>query len=364
MKGDIMTAGLHIVKKARKGKPVTWYVYAWRGGPQILKKEGGEKPKVTSELTDKAAEKRTERPEQAVGTIANLIDRYAVSGEWKKLSKSTRTDYTTWHGRIVEKFGKARLGAFTDRRVRSDVLEWRDKWADQPRSADAGITAFSALLTWAVDRGMIAHHVLLGIDRLYESDRSDIIWETHHFEMVRPHASVEVLEGIDLAAATGLRRGDLVKLPWTAIGEHAIVWRTGKSRGKNVINVPLLPEAKAVLARIKARHEAEMAQTRKSRRKPLPATVLSNSFWRPWTPKGFGSRFNDAKQASKIDVNFHDLRGTFATKLMIGGLTDEEIADILGWSSKDVSTIRMKYVSQTRIVVALGERLNSIKAAG
>jgi len=36
---------------------------------------------------------------------------------------------------------------------------------------------------------------------------------------------------------------------------------------------------------------------------------------------GFGSRFNDAKQAS----NLHDFRGTFATRCMIAGLTDQKI---------------------------------------
>jgi hypothetical protein len=40
---------------------------------------------------------------------------------------------------------------------------------------------------------------------------------------------------------------------------------------------------------------------------------------------GFGSRFNDAKQASKVDLNLHDFRGTFATRCMIAGLTDQKI---------------------------------------
>lgn len=359
-----MPAGLHIVKKQTAKSGVVWFVYAWRGGPQILRKEGGTRPQITAALTDAAAAKRIERPEVAAAdTIAGLIAKYTgpTCADWKRLSASTRTNYGTWHKRIEEEFGDTPLKLFADRRIRGDVLEWRDRWADQPRSADAAMVAFSSLLSWGVDRGYLPVNVLLGTDKLYEVDRSEIIWEARHFEAFAPAASVEVQEAVELAAATGLRRGDLVALPWSAVGEHAIVWKTSKSKGRNLVTIPLLPEARAVMARIKARHAAEMAAKRRDKRKDLPATVLANSYWRPWAPKGLGSRFNDAKIASGIDVHLHDLRGTFATRLMIAGLTDQEIGDILGWSTKFVAAIRQKYVSQSRVVIAIGER---IAAAG
>ncbi len=167
-----------------------------------------------------------------------------------------------------------------------------------------------------------------------------------------------------MAACTGLRRGDLVALPWSAVGEHAIVWQTAKSRGKNRIVIPLLPETKALLDRIRGRYSTEMAALPEAKRKPMPRTVLSNTRWLPWSAMGLGSRFNDAKKESGITVNLHDLRGTFATRCMIAGLTDQEIADILGWGTKDVAAIRVRYVDQTRVVVALAERIakGSVKA--
>ncbi|GAM07313.1 hypothetical protein MBENS4_4309 [Novosphingobium sp. MBES04] len=73
---------------------------------------------------------------------------------------------------------------------------------------------------------------------------------------------------------------------------------------------------------------------------------------------GFSSRFHDAKKESGVKVNLHDLRGTFATRCMIAGLTDQEIADILGWNTKDVAFIRLKYVDQARVVVAMAERIS------
>jgi hypothetical protein len=57
------------------------------------------------------------------------------------------------------------------------------------------------------------------------------------------------------------------------------------------------------------------------------------------------------------DKHLHDFRGTFATELCLGGETDESIAGIVGWSAKEVATIRRLYVDQAATVVAMGGRL-------
>ena len=78
---------------------------------------------------------------------------------------------------------------------------------------------------------------------------------------------------------------------------------------------------------------------------------------------GLGSRFRDGRDAAGTSVHLPDLRGTFATRCMIAGLTDQEIADILGWTTKDVSKIRSKYVSQHRVVVEIRKRIAATKSA-
>lgn len=351
-----MPAGLHIVTKRKLGKPLVHYVYAWRGGPCIHRCEGP-KPKITAALTDAAAEARQANRVSDDGTIAALIDSFQASPEWKRLAKSTRSDWGRWLDRIATEFGKCSLRMFGSRTMRGEVLDWRDKYLATPRAADIAIQAFSRLLSWAVDRGKLATNILSGVNTLYESDRSDVIWEPHHFAAFRAKATPEVIEAVELAAATGLRRGDLVRLPWAAVGEHAIVWKTSKSRGRTLVTIPLMPETKALLKRIRARQEAAMLARRQDKRKPLPETVLASSYLRPWTATGLGSRFHDFKLEAGIDVHLHDLRGTFATRCMIAGLTDQEIADILGWDTKDVAAIRSKYVDQARVVIAIGERI-------
>lgn len=353
--------GVHIVPKRLADGTRKWYVYAWRSGPQIL--TTSVKPRLTPELIDLAYTERQKLKATGKGQmLADQIIQFKASPEFLKTAASTQANYRTWLDRISEEFGDTTLKMWEKRTLRGDVLAWRNQWAHQPRSADEAVRTFSRLLNWIHDQGRLSTNVLAGIGQLYDNNRSDLIWEEKHFDQFRPHASVEVMEGVNLAASTGLRRGDLVRLPWIAIQEHAIVWQTSKSRGKNIITIPLLPEVRTLIERIKLRHSIFMAQQRPNRRKPLPETVLSNSRWEPWEPGGFGSRFNDAKQASKLDRNLHDLRGTFATRCMKAGLSDEEIANILGWSSKEVSVIRTKYVNDARIAQAIGERIAGVKA--
>ncbi|WP_226018470.1 site-specific integrase [Novosphingobium sp. FKTRR1] len=353
-----MGSGPHIVKKTHPSLPVRWYVYAWRGGPMVHSVVGGTKPALTPSLIDKIAEARRERHMSGdTSKIAGLIDAYQTSPEFKKLAKSTLPTMQMWLQRIKDKFGQAPIAAFEDRRMKGDILDWRDQWADKPRTADMAVSHLSRLLSWAQARGRVSVNICDGMAKLYESDRSDIIWEQHHFDAFFAKAAIEVREGVELAACTGLRRGDLVGLPWDAVGDHAILWQTSKSRGRNRIYVPLIPETLALLERIKARHAAEMQAQRPHRRKPMPKTILSNSRWQPWTPMGFGSRFNDAKVDSKIEVNLHDLRGTFVTRCIMAGLTDQQVADIVGWGTKDVAAIRIRYVDQARVVVDLGKRI-------
>jgi hypothetical protein len=59
----------------------------------------------------------------------------------------------------------------------------------------------------------------------------------------------------------------------------------------------------------------------------------------------------------------HDLRGTFASKLILEAskrgklLTNQEVADLMGWSPDQIDSIRRTYVDQSEIIVAIAEQI-------
>ena len=65
---------------------------------------------------------------------------------------------------------------------------------------------------------------------LYRVDRSEIIWTASDIDTLKQTCSPEIAHAVDLAAHTGLRLGDLVRLSWSHIGADEIVIATSKSR--------------------------------------------------------------------------------------------------------------------------------------
>ena len=132
-------------------------------------------------------------------------------------------------------------------------------------------------------------------------------------------ASPEVGWTARLAALTGIREGDLLKLSWSHVGELAIEFRTGKSRGRRTALIPIYGELRALLSEIPKRATTVLTSTRK---RPWSTGA---SFYSSWTDAvNAAANGADAETKARLgDLHFHDLRGTAATKLYLAGLSPE-----------------------------------------
>ena len=209
----------------------------------------------------------------------------------------------------------------------------------------------SRVLSHAVDPlGKIAGNPCEGIKQLYSGDRSEIIWLDADLTAIKATCSAEIASAVDLAAHTGLRLGDLLRVSWSHVqeSEGVIILPTGKSRGRREAIIPLYDALSHILARIPKR----------------ATTILTSSRRRPWTVDGFGSSFNKAKidagMADK-DLHFHDLRGTAVTRFYIAGIPERVIAEIVGWSEEQISKIIRRYVGRAAATKALIRQINQTR---
>jgi integrase len=265
----------------------------------------------------------------------SLVVLYKGSGDYKKLADSTKRNWSSWLDRISDHFGALRIAQF-DRpdKIRPIIRRWRNQWADKPRTADYGLQVLSRVLSFAVDPlGKIAGNPCEGIKQLYSANRSEIIWTGADIAQLKKTCSADVGHAADLAAHTGLRLGDLLRLSWSHVGEDAITISTGKSNHRRTAIIPLYDDLRAVLNRVPKR----------------ATTVLSNVRRRPWTSNGFGTAFNRAKIAAGMterDLHFHDLRGTAVTKFYVAGVPERVIAEIMAWEEDHVAKIIRRYVDR------------------
>lgn len=347
------------------------YVYAYKGGPRIMVHEGSRKPKLDAAASDKLAQALRDREALDQSTFLSVIRAWETSPEWTAMAAGTRKTWGRHLALIEEKWGAAPITVWNDSRMTAKVVAWRNGRKDTPRTADIGVTVLVALLKWARLMGHgITINVAADIPQLYKgAQREEIVWTDDDMqafaekaiELEREH----LIDGLWLAALTGLRRADLVSLTFDHIGEFAVTktaLKKSKGRRRKAV-IPMTPALETLLAELRTRERAAGVET-----------VLVNSFGRSWSGDGFGGSFNrirDDAMIAHVDddgssrfKHLHDLRGTFCTMLLAEcELTDREAADIMAWSPERVAHIRKTYVDGAQVVVAIGARIAERSAA-
>jgi integrase len=239
------------------------YYYAWRKGPRLSGEPGS--PEFMASYNEAMEDRRT----HDAARFRSLVTLYKMSGDYKSLADSTKRNWSPWLDRIAQHFGGLRIAQF-DRpdKIRPVIRRWRNQWADKPRTADYGLQVLSRVLSYAVDPlGKIAGNPCEGIKQLYKANRSEIIWTEGDIAQLGKSCPADIAHAIDLAAHTGLRMGDLLRLSWSHVGEDAIIITTGKSKHRRTAIIPLYDDLRRVLASIPKRS----------------TTILTNARQRPWT---------------------------------------------------------------------------------
>jgi integrase len=310
--------GVNSVTKRLADGTLRTYWYAWKGGPPLRGEPNS--PEFIASYNAAVATK-TATPQ---GVILSILQGYQASEDFRGLADSTRRGYVALIMRIEKEFGDFPLAALTDRRTRGVFLAWRDKLAANSgrRQADYAWSVLARVLSWALDRGLVAANPCTHGGRLYRGSRRDNIWTAADEATFLEHAPAHLHLPLLLALWTGQRQGDLLRLPWSAYDGKHIRLRQGKTGARVVI--PVGAPLKAALDSVSKRS----------------TIMLTNSEGKPWTSDGFRTSWGKAcKRAGVSGVTFHDLRGTAVTRLAIAGCTEAEIATITGHSLQSVRAI-------------------------
>jgi integrase len=346
-----MLPGVHKVRvKLASGHAEYWY--AWRGGPRILACQANSVEELQRQVEAKAAAAAAQytalvKPKSSDQYLSGLITKYLAHPAYTGLGDRTRADLSKHLGFVRTSIGDLPTEALKSDSARKVLVDWRDGFANKARTADFRMDALARVLAWAKAKGDIPVNPLEKWPRLYSADRAAIIWTKPLLVHLLKGAPVEFRQAVLLAAFTGLRLADLVRLTWAQVGNDAITVATGKSNGMTVAIIPITPKARAILKQIG--------------RKDVGA-VLTHSRGEPWT--GWG--LQTAMQRRKTDlgikgVRLHDLRGTAATHFIRAGLPLSDVASIMGWTTKQVEQIARRYVTGEALAAGMLERLRKNK---
>ena len=336
--------GVHRVRTKLANGPAEYW-YAWRGGPRILA-ESAATERVLALQVERAAPAAAQRYHElkadrhtADGFVSGMVTAWQASPEFALLAPRTRADLRKHLSVVKVDLGTMRIAALKAKGARKALMDWRAQYAATPRTADHYVSTVSQMLSWAREQGLTDADPLKGWKRLYSVDRSAVVWEPDEIEAVCAKAEPELRRAILLAAYTGLRQGDLLRLTWPDIGKDTIVRTTSKR--KRVVHVPLTAEVRALLEECPK----------------LGPVILTDKAGKAWNVSTLEKRFSIARRAAGIEgKRWHDLRGTYATLLARAGVGPLDLARIMGWS-KDAAEVVTSYVSGQTVALAVVKRL-------
>jgi len=303
-------------KKLADGSFRTYY-WAWKGGPPLRGEPRS--PEFVASYNEAIAKKVI--PPR--GKLLSVLQEYQTSDEFLGLAPRSRSDYIGKIKLIEKAFGDFPLSAMTDNRTRGIFKAWRERLAlSSRRQADYAWVVLARVLSFGMDRGLVAANPCARGGRLYRGSRAEKIWTAADEAAFMQRAPAHLHLPLLLALWTGQRQGDLLRLSWSAYDGNTI--RLRQSKGGRPIVIP-------VGAPLKAKLDATV------KRSPI---ILTTSDSKPWTSNGFRASWGKAcKRAGVVGVTFHDLRGTAVTRLAICGCTEAEIATITGHSLRSVRAI-------------------------
>lgn len=364
---QLQIPGAHRVVKRLAGGRCAIYWYRHRGGPLVIRFEGATDAEALvnerngqEQLLAAFAASRPAAAPMAGATVKDLIRSYRTSPSgFLKLAKSTRGEWSRWLDEIEKEFGSFLLRYLDDRRATAMIVDWRDRFANTPRKADYAIQVMRRLLSFGVRHGQLERNAAKGIESIYRSNRADIIIEDDELERILQHATRHAALAIRLAAATGMRRGDLVDLKWSELKGDRIERETNKSRRQTRLVCPLYGDAKAVIELLRAERQARV-----DKGKAPSEYVLVTARGGGWKPDSLTQAFERAAAKADVAKRLHDLRGTAVTRLKRQEFRNEEIARFVGWEPARVDRIIERYVDGSRLAHEAIDRLESTMRSG
>jgi integrase len=181
-----------------------------------------------------------------------------------------------------------------------------DGMSDRPGKQAAALAALRQLERWAIVRDLLPQPITLGVEvgRSHDGHKP---WTDEQVRLAEMHARPELARVITLAANTGQRGSDLVKMRWTDLEDY---------NGRTGINVTQLKTGRQIWVPITQELATAMAQWERR-----PGFILLRPTGIPWTRKALTWAWiveRDGNPALKplAGLVLHGLRATACVRLL------------------------------------------------
>jgi integrase len=293
------------------------------------------------------------------GPLMTATFRTFVEEEFLPQSKAINTPrtYQTKRdraGTLMAFFGDRRLRDITRGDIKKFIAERcvvispKTKRPIRPATINRQTMCLSAIFREAWDREYVDRNPCRGV-RLLPENNKRVRWLTDDEEKKLLGACAVHLRPIVLTAIhSGMRKGELLSLTWGDIDfdQRLVRVRAENSKTHKTRYIPMNDTLYATLKEIAPSSDAWGAA--------LPVFAHSESDTQRKGPRrGVRTAFEAAcRRADVTDLHFHDLRHTFASRLVQAGVALNRVGELLGHSTLQV-TMRYAHLAPANLVDAV-----------
>jgi len=256
------------------------------------------------------------------GTFAAVIRAYIMSPKYQALAASTRVSYG-YLLRLAER--PDTLGALSVEVIRPALVQaFLDGFSDRPAQQKCAQTAIKAVEKWVIVRDLLPYPITTGTEAPGSSGGYEP-WPMGFVELAEQECRPHISRVITLAANSGQRGSDLVKMRWSDIETY---------EGRPGINVRQMKTGLVIW--IPFTQELQRAIATWQRR---PTFILLKEDDQPFTREQLSNQWlreRDTRPAlaplAAAGCVLHGLRGTACVRLLRAGAHTRQIADMVGMS--------------------------------
>lgn len=255
--------------------------------------------------------------------FSTVIDAYLDSDKFLRLALSTQHAYR----RYLLRAAKGLLGATPADQVRPKLIQaFLDGMAETPGAQQGAHVAIKALEWWASGPRELLPIITIGVE-VIGTDGGHKPWTDTQVALAEKHARPDLARAVILAANTGQRISDLVRMAWTDLEEidgHLGVNVIQKKTGRQL----WIPAT---------RHLTTAVATWERQ----PAPLLLKRDGTRWNRGDLAMAWKREREgspalASCAELVFHGLRATACVRLKRLGATTLQISDMVGLSEQMV----------------------------
>jgi integrase len=263
------------------------------------------------------------RPKREI-TFREMADLY-LERHAKINKRSWKTDEERLK-RLKARFGNKRLSTIT----KGEVERFRAKLAQEISGATVNryIALLKTVFNKAIEWGKTKHNPVRGIKQFSESHRIRYLTDDEE-RALKAEFPPNYWPWIEIAIHTGMRRGEQFSLRWEHVNFQTRTLTIPRTKHGEVRHIPMNDRVVEILRTLPSRLNSQWVFTCSNDKTPMDA---NNFIRRILTPA--------LRKAVIQDFRWHDLRHSFASRLVMDGTDLRTVQELLGHKS---ITMTQKY---------------------